>query len=396
MSFDSGSALAIACFSVISILCFFKYAYTRLRFPPGPPSLPIVGHLGILPETNQETVFHEWSKLYGDIIHLHIPGRSFIILGSLKSASELLEKRSAIYSDRMRLVAFEIMGWTPSVVFMPYGKQFHKHRRLLQGELNKNICLSYYPIQRTEMEKLLTSLMHNPEQYEDHFFRFTASIIVKITYGLDLEENDPYIEISKKAMESINTCGPPGGTAVDFIPFLKYFPSWFPGTYYAFLARSFYKKRWHGPAIIRGVAAIMYSGAVETTQSMLLYLIFTLLRHPEVQKKVQEELDRVIGRQRFPTPEDRDLYLTLKQCNTPIPLGIPHRSLEDDMYNGMFIPKGSVVIANLYGIHHDEAVYKEPHRFDPDRYLNLEGAEPHPTAQFGFGRRRVRVYCSYE
>ncbi|KAF8991683.1 cytochrome P450 [Cyathus striatus] len=379
MSFDSGSALAITCLSAIAIICFFKYAWTtRLRVPPGPPSLPIIGHLGILPETNQEIVFREWSKLYG---------RSFIILGSLKSASELLEKRSAIYSDRMRLVAFEIMGWIPSVVFLPYGKQFHKHRRLLQGELNKNICLSYYPIQETRTGELLTSLMHNPEQYEDHFFRFTASIIVKITYGLDLEEHDPYIEISKKAMESISTCGSPGGTAVDFIPFLKYFPSWFPGTYYAFLARSFYKstrllftymfEKKDGTAQssfvynhlshlqndgiasdeevddIRGAAAVMYSGAVETTS--------------EVQQKVQEELDRVIGRRRFPTPEDREslpyfeaVFQEIYRCSTPFPLGIPHHSLEDDTYNGMFIPKGSVVIANLYGIHHDEAVYKEP------------------------------------
>lgn len=85
-------------------------------------------------------------------------------------------------------------------------------------------------------------------------------------------------------------------------------------------------------------------------------------------------------------------------------VGLPHRSMEDDDYNGMFIPKGTLVIPNtrytsinsrlyrltgLRGMTLDERVYANPFKFDPSRFLpKLEGrGEPHPSGPFGFGRR---------
>ena len=63
---------------------------------------------------------------------------------------------------------------------------------------------------------------------------------------------------------------------------------------------------------------------------------------------------------------------------------------EDDIYEGMFIPKGSVVIYNAYAMAHDENVYSDHWLFNPDRYLSKdEGGlgEPLPDGHFGFGRR---------
>lgn len=72
------------------------------------------------------------------------------------------------------------------------------------------------------------------------------------------------------------------------------------------------------------------------------------------------------------------------------PLGIPHQSLADDTYNGMFIPKGSIVYQNVYAMHRDPKVYSDPENFDPDRYIPKEKGgkgEPLPYGNFGFGRR---------
>lgn len=76
---------------------------------------------------------------------------------------------------------------------------------------------------------------------------------------------------------------------------------------------------------------------------------------PEVQKKAQAEIDAVIGSGRLPTMEDRD---QLPYCNaiasealrwhSVAPTGVPHRVLEDDIFNGYFIPKGSLVMANVW------------------------------------------------
>ena len=77
--------------------------------------------------------------------------------------------------------------------------------------------------------------------------------------------------------------------------------------------------------------------------------------YPEVQRKAQAELDTVVGQGRFPEFEDRDslpyVCAVIKEClrwQMVTPLNAPHKATEDDEYRGFFIPKGSLVIANLW------------------------------------------------
>ncbi|THU85430.1 cytochrome P450, partial [Dendrothele bispora CBS 962.96] len=70
--------------------------------------------------------------------------------------------------------------------------------------------------------------------------------------------------------------------------------------------------------------------------------------------------------------------------------GVPHRSIKDDVYNGMFIPEGSTVFPNIRGISLDEHIYSDPHVFNPMRFMSKEKGgkgEPYFFAQWGFGRR---------
>jgi len=65
--------------------------------------------------------------------------------------------------------------------------------------------------------------------------------------------------------------------------------------------------------------------------------------------------------------------------------------MTDDVYEGMFLPAGSIVLGNVWAILHDEEVYKDPETFNPDRflidgYLNPDIRSPE-VAAFGFGRR---------
>lgn len=77
--------------------------------------------------------------------------------------------------------------------------------------------------------------------------------------------------------------------------------------------------------------------------------------YPEVQKKAQAELDAVVGQHRLPEISDRDslpyLSALTKEClrwRSVVPLAFPHRSVEDDVFRGYFIPKGTLVIANTW------------------------------------------------
>jgi cytochrome P450 len=87
-------------------------------------------------------------------------------------------------------------------------------------------------------------------------------------------------------------------------------------------------------------------------------LFLAILLFPEVQKKAQQELNSVIGRDRLPDfgdqerlPYIRAICLELLRWRPIVPLGIPHRSIVDDEYRGMFIPKGSLVIGNTWSVY---------------------------------------------
>jgi cytochrome P450 len=128
-----------------------------------------------------------------------------------------------------------------------------------------------------------------------------------------------------------------------------------------------------------------------------------MLAYPEVQARAQAELDVVVGRTRSPSFADYPhlpyIRATVREALRwrPVdPVGLPHRSIEDDWYQGMFIPKGTVCIANVWHLNRDPEIYGEDAaHFNPARHLDADGnivpgppdtkEEGHVT--YGFGRR---------
>ncbi|THU76423.1 cytochrome P450, partial [Dendrothele bispora CBS 962.96] len=73
-----------------------------------------------------------------------------------------------------------------------------------------------------------------------------------------------------------------------------------------------------------------------------------------------------------------------------LPLAVPHHSIEDDVYEGYFIPKGTTFVANSWAILHDERAYPDPLKFNPERFVQKEGEKLPPSPllyAFGYGRR---------
>lgn len=149
---------------------------------------------------------------------------------------------------------------------------------------------------------------------------------------------------------------------------------------------------------LKCTAASLYAGAADTTIGVLYGFFLAMCLFPEVQKTAQEEIDRVIGSDRLPTMADRPqlpyISALVKEAfrwHTVGPTGVPHCVKEDDVYNGYFIPKGSIVFACLWKMASSEKSYPNPNNFDPTRHMNLPGkpAQPDPAPfAFGFGRRK--------
>jgi cytochrome P450 len=128
-----------------------------------------------------------------------------------------------------------------------------------------------------------------------------------------------------------------------------------------------------------------------------------MIAYPEIQKRAQDELDLVVGRARPPTfadfpnlPYVQALVKETLRWRAALPLGIPHSTIEDDWYEGMFIPKGTLCLANLWQCNRDPAAYgDDAASFKPERFLDEHGRLiPGPTetrdeghSAYGFGRR---------
>lgn len=116
-----------------------------------------------------------------------------------------------------------------------------------------------------------------------------------------------------------------------------------------------------------------------------------MVLHPDVFRKLQVEMDSVVGDMRLPTFEDRPalsyLECVLKEMvrwNVPVPLGMPHRLMEDNTYRKFTIPAGSSVLVNIHSILQD---CDKPNEFIPERYINNNKLPNPHTVIFGFGRR---------
>ncbi|GLB38280.1 putative cytochrome p450 [Lyophyllum shimeji] len=428
--------LSACCLLLLCVHVFFRPR--RPPLPPSPPAKPFIGHLRIAPSSDFETFFYKLGKAYGPVTHLNVLGRITVVINNLKAAVDLLDKRSANYSDRAPISVVECMGWKNSLGFMPYGEPFQRHRRMFHQYFNKEISTTYQPIQLREARLLAQNLAVDPSEREKYFKRFSTAIVMRITHGHEITaDDDPFVNLVDEVGAALTQAGRPGATVLDFFPFLKYMPAWFPGTFYARFARENVQKVRDAydypfnqvkeqmaqgtarPSIvatqlegfnnqaadhkvsydlddIKGMAVTCYVAGTESTSSALSIFLLAMVLYPQCQLKAQEELDAVIGRGRLPEFSDRAslpyleslLHETLR-WNHPVPTAVPHRVLEDDVYEGMFIPKGSVVVPNIRGMTWDEDVYADPFSFDPTRFSPkpIGRGEPLPGGTWGFGRR---------
>ncbi|TBU23726.1 cytochrome P450, partial [Dichomitus squalens] len=321
----------------------------------------------------------------------------------------------------------------------PYGPQWRRYQRAFWQQFDTGAVAKHDPHVRRGAAMLLSRLLQDkPEPSED--IRYTlGAIVIGMTYGIQVaEKDDKYVALVEEGSATAEYLLP-GTSILEFLPVLARLPTWVPGT--SFLrtlercretVRQLRLVPWNDTkqdrlevaydanniaaemrealshltvesaaeeeAVALDVTASIYSAAAETTFATLCGFFLAMSLYPDVQRKAQAELDTVVGPGRLPELKDLDqlpyVNAVVKEAlrwHHPAPLGIPHVSFHDDEYSGYFIPKGSVVLVNIWSILHDSKAYPQPDDFVPERFLNdgkLDAAVRDPsTVAFGFGRR---------
>ncbi|TBU42969.1 cytochrome P450, partial [Dichomitus squalens] len=298
-----------------------------------------------------------------------------------------------------------------------YDQQWRKTRSAFHQCMNLAAIPRFRPVQELETKKYLLKLLRDPSGFAEHGRHLIGAIIMRVAYGIDVEEegNHKYVKIAEDAMDVFNVVFQPGRYLVQTIPSLRHIPSWFPGVKFKrdfarwipvveelrdapweattniergghahesiasiLLDRVEDKNKDEMDTAKRAAAAACIAGA-DTTLSTLSTFLAAMASHPEAQKCAQKELSRVIGSDRLPTLADKEdlpyVMAIVKECmrwRSVVPLAVPHFSIEEDVYMGYRIPKGSIVLSNIWSYSRDERYYPDPEAFRPERFLTEE------------------------
>ncbi|KAK0436558.1 cytochrome P450 [Armillaria borealis] len=413
-------------------LLFAWHLFRRTRrstaqFPPGPRGLPLIGNLLDMPSQKEWLTFAKWGERYGDITSVSILGQRIVVINSVQMAMTLLDKKSSISSDRP-LVAMggELIGWKNILGLMPYGPRFRNFRRLAHQLFGSNAT-----DEAVETHRFLKRISAKPEELSAHIRKTAGAIILQISHGYAIqEENDPFVKLAEETMDQFSLSTAPGGFLVNLIPICSTshsgMVSWswikrtareWASTLNDFVERphNYVKQEMADGKARLSLTSSQLEGGVSAEEEFdikwlagslyaatvaSVYAFFkAMLLYPEVQAKAQAEIDAVIGDDRLPRFDDRErlpyinaLVLEVTRWHTVGPTGIPHCVTEDVIQSDYFIPKGSLILANIWKILHDPTVYNEPFKFNPDRFIRTETREPELDPYkmvFGFGRRWV-------
>ncbi|KAJ2933684.1 hypothetical protein H1R20_g3447, partial [Candolleomyces eurysporus] len=380
------------------------------------------------------------------MIYLTALGNGVLVLGSHRRAVDLLDKRSATYSDRPASPIFEMMniGW--NLGLMPYGPMWRQHSRTFHKYFTPSAVQQYHPVMYEETKAYLRKVNSHPNDiFEDTELLFGAEII-RVAYGFDdHQRNQSMIDNAKTLVLRLTDAMLPGRYLVNDLPALRHIPSWFPGAgfkkdfkelsrisfktlYPPFEeAKSGFAQRGNGrypsmaadlitnlpegndanyatlETVARNVCAVGFLAGAETTGNSGIALLYVLASYPEVQAKAQAEIDVAVGSDRLPLVTDREnlpyVHAIIKEVGrwyTVVPLGIPHCNTEDDEYDGYFIPKGTIIFQNNWAMMHDPDVFEKPFEFIPERYIKDGKIDPSvpdtDRAAFGHGRRNDALF----
>ncbi|KAJ5134839.1 NmrA-like [Penicillium atrosanguineum] len=341
----------------------------------------------------------------------------------------MLEKNSAKHSSRPHLVfANELAGWSKLPSSQGNTPLLRTYRRAIKRAIgNRESAAKFDSLLELEARRFTCRVLLTPEKFLEHNRTAAGAFILNVIYGYNIEPHgeDPLVRLADLALSQFSEAIAPGAWLVDLIPALKYLPEWFPGAGFQRIARNHFKtltKLAENPVkftkfqmdrgedqrsfvstllqqgeeeeIVKWSAVALYGGGSDTTVGVLEGFFLAMLLFPDVQHKAQAEMDKVFGKPTFPTAADREtlpyLNAVVKEAlrwHTVSPLGIPHRTDEDDIISGFLIPKDAILLPNIWSFNNDPSSYSNPREFCPERFLSSPSALEPGDVTFGFGRR---------
>ncbi|XP_060244959.1 cytochrome P450 2D26 isoform X2 [Meriones unguiculatus] len=410
------------------------------RYPPGPMPLPGLGNLLQLDFENMPYTMSKLRQRYGDVFSLQMAWKPVVVINGLKAVREVLVTCGEDTSDRPPVPIYNHLGYGPKskgVVFAPYGPEWREQRRFSVSTLRD------FGLGRKSLEQWVTEeaghLCDAFIQEAEHPFnpstllsKAVSNVIASLVYARRYDYEDPFFNWMLKTLkESFGEDTGFIGEVLNALPMLlripglpqKAFPkvnsfiasldtmltehktTWDPtkpprDLTDAFLAEvekakgnpesSFNERN------LRIVVADLFTAGMVTTSTTLSWALLLMILHPDVQRRVQQEIDEVIGQARRPEMADQAhmpytnaVVHEVQRFADIAPMNLPHLTSRDIEVQGFRIPKGTTLIPNLSSVLKDETVWEKPLQFHPEHFLDAQGhfVKHEAFMPFSAGRR---------
>uniref|UniRef100_A0A8C9ZPS0 Cytochrome P450 2J2-like n=1 Tax=Sander lucioperca TaxID=283035 RepID=A0A8C9ZPS0_SANLU len=386
-------------------------------FPPGPRTFPIVGNILNVDFTRTHEILTQFVGRYGDVFSLRIGQTWMVVLNGFEVLKEALVNQGDSLEDRPYIPLVEDVSHGRGLIFSN-GNTWKQQRRFAFSTLKyfgfgKK---SLEPIILDEFAYLTSNFLFNckGKPFNPHLIinNTVSNIICYLVFGHRFEYSDEKfvklmkwfgkgLEIEVSIWAQLYNSFPllmrrlPGphqtakhiwNSTNDFIreEIKEHRQNWDPSDQRDYIDCYLNEIQMGGNAfdeenLVMCVMDLFVSGS-ETTSTTLRWAFLYMAKYPEIQAKVQAEIDRVIGQSRQPSMEDRanlpytDAVLhEIQRFGNVIPLSLPRVTDRDIQLGGYTIPKGVLIIPNLTSVLFDKNEWETPDTFNPGQFLNKEG-----------------------
>ncbi|XP_042041775.1 cytochrome P450 71AU50-like [Salvia splendens] len=410
---------------------------TKKKLPPGPKGIPILGNLHMLGE-NPHHDLQRIAKGHGPIMYIRFGFAPIIVVSSPQAAELFLKTHDHVFASRPPQQGFKYLSWDQrNLAFKAYGSYWRNMRKLCTLKLLSTLKISSFQSMRREelglfVESLneasrlhvavdlsakvasLTGEMscrmmfgkkYKDKDIDDRGFKGVVQEVVKLIAAPNLGDYFPFLGVLdlqgltrklkaitkvfdvffEKIIEDHVRAGDRPEQAKDIVDTMM---SIMQSRESAF---QFDKRN------VKAIMLDLLVASMDTAATSVEWILSELLRNPTVLKKVQKELEQVVGLKRMVEESDLNqleyLNMVVKESfrqHPAAPLLLPHYSREDSKVNGYDIPKGSRILINTYAIGRDPNVWPDPEKFIPERFIGSDidvRGQHFQLLPFGSGRR---------
>ncbi|XP_036590320.1 cytochrome P450 2C23-like [Trichosurus vulpecula] len=415
------STTALLAFVVFLILSLWMQGLKRGKLPPGPTPLPLIGNLLQLNLKNVAASFSQLAEKYGPIYTFYFGTQPVVVLHGYDILKEALIDQGDAFVDRPILALIEDVIKGKGVI-ASRGERWKQLRRFSLMTL-RNFGMGKRSIEERVQEEaqcLVEELRKTNGQPTDPTFILgcaPCNVICSVLFRDRFKYNDEkFLYLLKLLNENFQLFNSRWTQLYNFLPaaLRVYFPVKPKGLSknieemkHFILERVKEHQKLLDPnnpqdfidcylskmqqekdnpqsefdlenLIMTGVN--LFGAGTETTSTTLRFGLLLILKHPEVQAKIHEEIDRVIGPNRVPSITDRQdmpymdaVVHEMQRFIDLLPLNLPREVVRDTQFQQYVLPKGTTIFPLLSPVLNDSKEFPNPDQFDPQHFLDQNG-----------------------